>query len=378
MGIPHVMNCYWGTGTRITYLRYLSLASFRAHHPDWSMRLYQSNWSETNSGWNFHEFMSKVKAKKHDYLEEAKSVLGVEVKEYKPSDERILKMPPPNISDIFSYDLLWQEGGWYMDLDCIWVKGLDYVSDKDYNFIGFGGLWDWVGVFGATKGSWVMKSFYQPCVDNFSGDSYNSTGSYGIITNCTQNEEWCQRFATDGRNWRAPADMFYPVHAKHSTCLWEQEEARQWNHSRANTWSVHLYGGNTDYAKFNRQMNGPSYLKDLRNQIWVARYCRTLPANLTLMDREDPQDAAITRVPGADVRPSQDVPAEVPPVVPEPSQPAGTVEVDVRGEQQGPGDPALPVDMPSGQDAPGIQGDATSVGVLEPDVQGQPLEGPGF
>jgi hypothetical protein len=276
MSIPHQVFFFWSYGTHISYIRYLSMASWRYHHPDWALYCYQSDFGKTALNWNFHEFQNVIRKKSHDYSDEAKSILGVQFRTYDPQDKAILEMPPPNISDIFSYDTLYRQGGWYSDMDVICVKSHDRISDLDYAFIGFGDLQDWVGQFGAVKGSWVMKSFYDPCLVNFSASSYNSTGTYGIVKNCTSNSEWCQQFLAGDKglkNWRAPKDMFYPLNSAMTNLLYTPT----WEHSKSNTYAVHMYGGNQDYAKFLRTCTGPSYIRDERHQEWLCRYFRSLP-----------------------------------------------------------------------------------------------------
>jgi hypothetical protein len=397
MSIPHQVFYYWGYGTRMTYLRYLSLASFRHHHPNWEMYIYQSDWSK--GAWNFHEFASRSKAKRHDYSEEAKNVLGVKFETYQPTDKVVLQMPPPNISDIFSYDILARNGGWYSDMDVIWTKNLDRVSDQDYAFIGFGNLRDWVGVFGAVQGSWVMKSFYEPCVRNWSPDSYNSTGTYGIIQACSGSLEWQQKFEAGDRgmkNWRAPADMFYPVEPWRSEVLW----TAAWEHSQAHTYSVHLYGGNADYAMANRKISAPSYINDYSHKEWVCRYVRSLDRHLCLLDMPDPVEPLQPKMPAYKDISLPDMPEPV--LVtkesydrndtahfrPEPnptteaivellSQIARTGEtpLDAGGQRGGHGD-AGPADKAAADPAgAGERAEDASVEVLQPGLPDQPVEG---
>ena len=262
---------YWNTGTNISYLRYLAVATWRYHHPDWPIYLYQSDAAKMGMNWNFQDFQQPKQLK--DYTDHMKEILKVEFRTYEPSDPVVFEMPPPNISDIFSYDILHQHGGWYADLDAICIRNFDRISDS-YSFCGFGGLEDWVGIFGARQGSWVMESFIEPCIKNWSNDEYNSTGSYGIIKDCTTNDKWRAHFdaGDEGKCYRAPREMFYPVHCRMTGLLWESPS---WQHSKSLTWSVHLFGGNQDYASANNRIT-PDYIKTGNHQEWVVRYIREL------------------------------------------------------------------------------------------------------
>jgi hypothetical protein len=255
-------------------------------HPDWTINVYQCNWKNVKLNWDFHEFQSRFK-RDHDYSIEAKSLLYVNFKEYDPIDKKVLEMPPPNISDIFSYDILSREGGWYADLDIAFIRPFDDLCDSGYGFIGFGGLDDWVGIFGAKQGSWVMKSFYDACIDNYDAECYNSTGTFGIIKNCTSHMGWQNKFKEgDGgdKNWRAPKEMFYPLRPQQSSRLW----SKTFETPRPMTWAVHLYGGNSDYAIMNKVLM-PSYLWNVNNLEWFCRYVRSL-GNKKLFLTEDPFD----------------------------------------------------------------------------------------
>jgi hypothetical protein len=273
------------------------------------------------------------------------------MKEYVPDDKRILEMPPPNISDIFSYDRLYKEGGWYSDMDVAFIKSFDSISDMDYAFIGFGGLDDWVGIFGSIKGSWVLKSFYDACVDNYSGTSYNSTGTYGIIKNCSTNMDWCNSFKQGDKgmkNWRAPSDMFYPLRPEMTKLIWSDA----WQTPKPMTWTVHLYGANQDYAIMNKKLT-PNYLWDPNHNEWLCRYIRSLGNQLLFVDK-DPVDPVITvvkekvevKVDQHTVPDVQAEPVKAPVVfefVDRDSVRPGQPEVHASSESSGPGDDRLPV-----------------------------------
>jgi hypothetical protein len=412
MSIPKQLFFYWSTGTPISYLRYLAVASWRALHKSWPIYLYESPSVDEGLGWDFGDFQTVLTSV--DYKQALIDRLGVQLKKYEPADKRILTMPPPNISDIFSYDILHTGGGWYADMDAIATKSFDYISDQGYAFAGFGNYSDWVGLFGAVPGSWVMKSILEPCITNYSPTSYNSTGTYGIIKNCTSSADWLRQFDQPDRgqkNWRCPADMFYPLSPAESAKLWSAE----WEHSKASTWSVHLYGGNGDYAIKNKLIT-PDYVLDHRNQEWICRYVRTLPTAYTLLDgpglawareqqtivdetkakleaeravkRAALAEARAKRLAAlkeekndrdnpADVRPESDAPAQVS------VQPDGDVprpesdKANRGGKRKGPRDNSPAQGAALGPDSPGGPAEPTPGKTDEPGV-GEPVLGPGF
>ena len=371
----HTMNFYWSYGVRISFYRYLTLATFRHWHPDWEIRLWQSDWKKTALAWNFHEFQSRFKAT-HDWSKEAVDLLGVKMCSYVPADERVLGFAPPNISDIFSYETLHREGGWYADMDILFTKNFDHISDSgSYAWMGFGDMEDWVGIFGCEPGSWVMKSFYDACLDNYTGEHYNSTGTQGIIKSCTSDINWCNKFAEGDRglkNWRCPRDMFYPLRPQHTSFLYSDS----WPTPKPNTWAVHLFGGNQDFAIWNRRLT-PEYLFDNAHNEWVCRFVRDeLKAAPGLIPRATPKDPETVLVPNipppvipelevkddrdnsADKGPVADVPA---PVLEQPAEDRVQPEpgaVDGGGERAGLGDDRVAVPAPGGE--PGVRVDGTA------------------
>lgn len=289
--IAHVMNCYW-SGAKLSYLRYLSLASFRNQHSEWRINLYGP---APNSGpWAFKLPGSEYGP--HDYLEEAVSRLGVIRQVYTPKDPRVNAWPPANQSDIFSYEIMIREGGWYMDLDTFWVKPLDPLCNRNYAFIGFADMCNWVGVFGCEPGSWVMQSIYDTCLENFESGNYNSSGTYGI-ERLTANAAWQAQFKAGQsgmQNWRCPKDIFYPLLPQQSSTLWTEH----WEPS-GQTISVHAYGGNEDYAIMSYKMR-PEWLRDPVNKDWVSRHARKMQPQLSLINETFPD-----KVPPHIVKPKQ-------------------------------------------------------------------------
>lgn len=293
MGIPHEWNFFWAFGTKVSFLRYLSLASCRALHPDWPIKLWQCNWKEHKIGWGWGDFQGRKRV--HDWTKEAVDMLGVQLCVYEPDDPAILTYPPPNISDIFSYDHLSRNGGWYADMDILFLKDHGPISDQDYAFIGYGGLEPWVGTFGAQKGSWVMQSMVDACKKNYSAESYNSTGTYAIMSQLQNQPDWYNRFAAGDnglRNWNAPSDMFYPVRPQLSSQLWSDS----FQTPKPMSWQVHLYGGNADYQKMSKVIT-PEYLWNQTNSEWVCRYVRSMPDAGKYVPKTSPVDAVETVAP---------------------------------------------------------------------------------
>jgi hypothetical protein len=149
--IPKIAYFIWSKGTPLSYLRYLTLVTFRKHHPDYKMILYLSkaikekNW-EGKEEQEYYKDTSKIK----DYLQKVKE-LDVEVREY----SKYSNLNPTQIADIFRFEQLYETGGWFFDIDQLFLGSVDSLRNNDFVFGGKSIAY--IGVIGAKKGSVSCK-----------------------------------------------------------------------------------------------------------------------------------------------------------------------------------------------------------------------------
>jgi len=189
---------------------------------------------------------------KHDYIEEAVKVLGAQLKEYEPSDERVYSMPPPNVSDIFSVEILIQQGGWYFDCDQLVLRNLDAWSDN-YDFLCGGQVAFYIGIFASKQNGAVVSDFYRKMLDGYSPEYYNSTGITAIVTRCVNDDSWMKWFKMGPDvNQITPQETFYPL------CAWDGAN-RFWNGDfeieKTPAMCVHYFGGHALSQKMHRELS---------------------------------------------------------------------------------------------------------------------------
>lgn len=119
--IPKIASFYWGN-ERMSYLRYLTLASFRKQNPDWRMRLVRRA-SDIGSTWETGESFDKFDYKGPDYTDRI-AALDVQMV---PWDEPYIDRTFGPISDIHASDILtWKilstVGGIVSDMDILYTK----------------------------------------------------------------------------------------------------------------------------------------------------------------------------------------------------------------------------------------------------------------
>lgn len=121
--IPKIAYFYWGTEI-FPWVRYLTLETFKKHHPDWDMRLYVKPVLDVYPGTD-PEPTKKQWQKVKD--------LGIPIIEFDLEKELGVDFPLKYITiyaDIFRYVLLKATGGFYVDMDNLFFRAL---GDAPFN-----------------------------------------------------------------------------------------------------------------------------------------------------------------------------------------------------------------------------------------------------
>jgi len=135
--IPKIMHFYW-EGLALPWMRYMSLFSFRVWNPEWKIILHiGQNDCDRNCGFVFDKSV--------DYFDKVKS-LDIEIKDwaitanhnkkYRDKLRSIVnqKPIPAQKSDIFTWDVLSTDGGFYSDMDIIFIKPMESFYKKICNY----------------------------------------------------------------------------------------------------------------------------------------------------------------------------------------------------------------------------------------------------
>lgn len=150
--IPKIANFYWNLETPMSYLRYLTLLSFRKLHPDWQMILWTSA-SNVKNVWKGvtekQDFQNKII--NGNYLSQIDE-LGVQIKPFK--SELCKTLAPNYLSDIIRFKSI-SGGGWFFDMDQIFTRNFDELCD--YDFVTGGHTTMYCGVLGASENSKIPE-----------------------------------------------------------------------------------------------------------------------------------------------------------------------------------------------------------------------------
>lgn len=127
--IPKRIFFYWGNRT-MSWMRYMTLWSFRKFNPDWEMVLYFGNNNLDDKTWvehNEQDFHSFEGVDYSDRIAELNiKVIGWELKDNQTvKDYQPIKMGSSHISNYLKWSKLHEEGGIYSDLDILYFRPMD-------------------------------------------------------------------------------------------------------------------------------------------------------------------------------------------------------------------------------------------------------------
>jgi hypothetical protein len=129
--IPKRMTFFWA-GKTISWLRYMTLYSFVKLNPDWDVHLVTSNAKVKDKEWECHneqDFMTKVEDKNDYYylIKKLKITITNWKMEY-PFQKRIKTwndISPPHKCDFLEWKTLSNEGGYFSDMDILYLRPMD-------------------------------------------------------------------------------------------------------------------------------------------------------------------------------------------------------------------------------------------------------------
>jgi glycosyltransferase involved in cell wall biosynthesis len=124
--IPKIANFYWGS-EKMSFMRYMTIKSFKKHNPDWSIHLYMPKNVSLNTSWRkydtHHQNDSSDYIAEEDYLNQLLSEEPIKVIKVDFSKTVLgSDAPEPHKSDFLRWNILYQNGGLWSDMDIIYHK----------------------------------------------------------------------------------------------------------------------------------------------------------------------------------------------------------------------------------------------------------------
>ena len=172
--IPKRIFFYWG-GSDLSWMRYMTLYSFRKMNPDWEIVLYVSNNTIIDKEWESYELQDFFNYRGKNYFNKLNDLnIKIEKAEFPLEIRSKLKnLSPIHEGDLYRYYQLYIGGGFYCDMDVLFFKPMDDYYNKIVN-----GQYDTIIHEYLTKYGWALTiGFLGASVNN---EFYKNLFEYGI------------------------------------------------------------------------------------------------------------------------------------------------------------------------------------------------------
>lgn len=201
MKIPNRAMFYWRGGC-LPWLRYNTLWSFRKLHPDWEMRLFWGGSQPANPNQRWEEsqdWMGSLELGR-DYLPDV-AALDVKIEHWRCPVE-YPNATPVHENDLCRWGALSQFGGWFFDLDILFVDAMATLKVDPGAEVAFIPARDWIptGFMGAAAGNQFTPAMYSAALAAPDKTRYRACGSEAIarVANLPQAAAgWGQHTRTD-------------------------------------------------------------------------------------------------------------------------------------------------------------------------------------
>jgi glycosyltransferase involved in cell wall biosynthesis len=272
--IPKRIFFYWG-GSDMSWMRYMTLYSFRKMNPDWEVILYVSDNSIKNKNWKTLENQDYYQYKGDNYFNKLKD-LNIKIEKVKFPKEisnNIKNISPIHEGDLFRYYQLYLNGGFYCDMDVLFFKPIDnffntiinggydtiiheYKSFSEYSLT--------VGFLGASVNNEYYKNLFEfginkkNCEDNYQSmgveliysmfiETKNSNIIYDTIISKYPNLKF----------YNLPTELIYKYDWRGiKYCFTHSMGINNFNY---NSIGYHWYGGGVESQKYNSILNEKNY-----------------------------------------------------------------------------------------------------------------------
>jgi len=179
---------FWGQ-ERMSWLRYMTLYSFKKLNPSWEVELYQCSSSfikektwPTSENQDFYNYTGV------DYLPEVKK-LGVSIKKWSLTHPKGKSwegmMGPQHKSNFFKWQKLSEVSGFYSDMDILFVRSMDeyYEEVKQKNTVlCFNGKFFSIGFLGSSGNNKFFRDVFLHTFESFNLHKYQSAGVRSLIS----------------------------------------------------------------------------------------------------------------------------------------------------------------------------------------------------
>lgn len=293
MTTPKVALFYWGNDL-MSWLRYMSLYSFRKLNPDWKVELHVSKGNgipRKQTYWPPRKQQDWLNYKGKNWLEEVPD-LGIEVKEWdlyhpeEPNNQFWADcIPASKKSNFFKWSKLAYEGGVYLDMDILFVKPMtkfyNYIKDSTVSLCWTKDYFS-IGVLGGQKGN---KLFNDVFLNGFKTvkampEAYQSAGVINLY-HCLSGGTHRGTYPPPGKMWK---DWLLDKYKGDKVKLFGMDWFYYFNHRQIpeifsentpalgiNTTGIHWYAGNKLAQRKNTDWTPDNFDKNTSIGHWLDK-----------------------------------------------------------------------------------------------------------
>jgi glycosyltransferase involved in cell wall biosynthesis len=273
--IPKKIYFFWAN-EKMSWMRYMTLYSFRKLNPDWEIELHlcRPNRIETKP-WNDSPVQDFFNFRGKDYFKEIEK-LDITIKQWDLGNingtDWSNVLCSSHKSNFFKWQKLAEEGGFYSDLDILYLRPMDqyYEVIKNYNLvICYRNKYFSIGVLGSTANNRFYRDIFRNAFDNFNVEKYQTVGVENIYSwlkkisntpadvDVSQMGLWkiIEQYYPNIKAFNNKMELFYP---------WtfdRMEEVFHFKHTQIpeNCIGIHWYAGDAISQEYNNLLTPENY-----------------------------------------------------------------------------------------------------------------------
>ncbi len=190
MSIEERMSFFWGEG-KMSWLRYLTLETFCKLNPHWDIRLYFTTKSKKVQTWRSIEQQDFKHYDGACYFEKATKIKNLQSI---PAEYFFPKFPthlsPVHQCDLLQWKILAELGGWYSDMDILYLKSMELLHNRTLNdqydmvmCLPCGDLT--IGFLAAKQGRKFYRAMFNSCLQQLQEpNTYQAFGTSKMFEMC--------------------------------------------------------------------------------------------------------------------------------------------------------------------------------------------------
>lgn len=266
--IPKIAYFYWG-GETLSYLRYLTLATFKKYNPNWNVVLYVPKKLQKEISWISSE--QKNTAASEDYFSWLEK-LNIKVISFDMESIGLSNsLSEVHKSDYLRWHLLGTVGGVWSDMDIIYFQSIDKIMEGRQLVVCFQrGLkhqfWS-IGFLGSSSNNAFYRRMFEEAKKRTDSYRYQYVGSilmrqvHGSYVSTVNN-------FPQYRINNIPTHVVYPVMAHQISALYSKPNLE---YIKKDTVGVHWYAGHKQSGEYIGLLNHKTVSKYNNLLTWAIR-----------------------------------------------------------------------------------------------------------